>query len=170
MSSHPLQRNALVSLLYSEHHGWLSAWLRKKLRCPADAADLTQDTFIRLLQGDLEGELREPRAFLRTTATRLLIDLIRRRRVEQSYLAALALYCAGAVEASAEDHQQAIDTLVALAAMLEALPARPREAFLLCRLEGLSHADIADRLGVSVSSVKQYMATVLAHCYRIVHG
>ena len=35
--------------LYSEHHGWLQNWLRGKLGCAADAADLAQDTFLRIL-------------------------------------------------------------------------------------------------------------------------
>ncbi|OPL22089.1 hypothetical protein B5L72_34410 [Pseudomonas aeruginosa] len=37
--------------LYSEHHGWLQNWLRGKLGCAADAADLAQDTFSRMLDG-----------------------------------------------------------------------------------------------------------------------
>ena len=59
--------------LYSEHHGWLQNWLRGKLGCAADAADLAQDTFLRIL---LKRELREigmPRAFLRTIARGLVM-------------------------------------------------------------------------------------------------
>lgn len=38
-----------VETLYSEHHGWLQNWLSRRLGCPSLAADLAQDTFVRLL-------------------------------------------------------------------------------------------------------------------------
>lgn len=166
---HPV-RQELVKDLYIDHQGWLFGWLRKKLRCPSDAADLTQDTFVRVMQCDELAQLREPRAFLTTTAGRLLIDHLRRRKLEQSYLAALALHSPDASAPSAEDHHAALETLNALATMLETLPPKPRKAFLLYRLEGLPHAEIAARLGVSVSMIKQYLASVLMQCYRVLHG
>lgn len=46
----PMPSNDSVQTLYSDHHGWLHAWLRSKLGNAADAADLAQDTFVRLLQ------------------------------------------------------------------------------------------------------------------------
>lgn len=38
-----------IALLYSDHHGWLVGWLRRRLGNPCDAADLDQDTFVRVL-------------------------------------------------------------------------------------------------------------------------
>ena len=76
--------------LYSEHHGWLQNWLRGKLGCAADAADLAQDTFLRIL---LKRELREigmPRAFLRTIARALVIDHWRREELQRAYLESIA--------------------------------------------------------------------------------
>ncbi|WP_269147395.1 sigma factor, partial [Herbaspirillum lusitanum] len=34
---------------YSSHHGWLFGWLRKKLGCTHNAADVAQDTFVRII-------------------------------------------------------------------------------------------------------------------------
>ncbi|WP_049298462.1 sigma factor, partial [Pseudomonas aeruginosa] len=36
-----------VSHLYQDHHGWLQGWLRRRLGCAENAADLAQDTFAR---------------------------------------------------------------------------------------------------------------------------
>ena len=52
----------------------------------------------------------------------------------------------------------------------EELEEKPRRAFLLARLEGLSYADIAAELQVSESSVKQYLAKALAHCHGRLYG
>jgi RNA polymerase sigma-70 factor (ECF subfamily) len=38
-----------VAALYTDHHGWLQGWLRRKVGNAFDAADLTQDTFVRIL-------------------------------------------------------------------------------------------------------------------------
>ena len=82
-----------VHLLYRAHHGWLHGWLRAKLGNAFDAADLAQDTFLRVLRHRHELDaLREPRAYLTTIAKRLLMNHHRRRSVEQAYLEALAIY------------------------------------------------------------------------------
>lgn len=51
-----------VQSLYSNHRGWLYAWLRKKLSCSHRAADLTQDIFVRLLCRKEPVLIQEPRA------------------------------------------------------------------------------------------------------------
>ncbi|MET0125075.1 MAG: sigma factor, partial [Pseudomonas caspiana] len=38
-----------VDTLYRDHHGWLHGWLRKRLGDREQAADIAQDTFLRLL-------------------------------------------------------------------------------------------------------------------------
>ncbi|WP_407058407.1 sigma factor [Zoogloea oleivorans] len=38
-----------VHALYSDHHAWLFGWLRKKLGCAHNAADVAQDTFLRIM-------------------------------------------------------------------------------------------------------------------------
>ena len=46
-ASSPLHRE--ISTLYAGHHGWLQGWLRSRLGNAFDAADLAQDTFVRIL-------------------------------------------------------------------------------------------------------------------------
>ena len=68
-----------VQALYRSHHGWLNAWLRARLGNAADAADLAQDTFVRLLQRSERLELKAPRAFLSTIARGLVPESSVRR-------------------------------------------------------------------------------------------
>jgi len=75
-----------LHVLYRDHHGWLRGWLRQRLNNSADAADLAQDTFVRVLVARTADNLREPRHYLSTVARGLVIDLYRRRSLEQAYL------------------------------------------------------------------------------------
>ena len=159
----PADMRQAVSTLYTHHSSWLQNWLRAKLGNACDAADLTHDTFERVIARDALPELRNPRAFLGTVAHGLMVNLLRRRDLEAAYLEALA--CQGLAHSpSPEARTQALDTLLQLDAMLAALPAKVREAFLLSQLDGLTHAEIAQRQGVSVSSVRQYIARAMQHC------
>ena len=163
-----------IRTLYSAHHGWLQGWLRKKLGNAFDAADLAQDTFVRLLaapddtpekQGDWQ--LREPRAYLTLIAKRLLANLYRRRSLEQAYLEALG---AMPEPMAPSPEQQAIilETLQEIDALLDGLAPRVRQAFLMAQLEGLGYAEIALKLSVSERTVKRYMAEAMARCILLV--
>lgn len=160
----------VLQALYIEHHGWLNRWLRQKLGCPHSAADLAHDTFIKVLLSADIVNLKTPRAYLTTTATRLMIDQVRRQKVEQAYLTALAaVQWQDEMPSPAQQHE-VIEMLTAIVRLLEGLPTKAKNAFLLSRLEGLSHGEIAVQLGVSSSMVKQYIASAMVHCYRVMYA
>ena len=58
----------------------------------------------------------------------------------------------------------AVDELLRIDAALERVSARAREAFILSQFEEMGYAEIAQRLGVSVSMVRKYVAQALTAC------
>lgn len=160
-----------VESLYVDHHHWLLQWLKGRMGCAHQAADLAQDAFVRILGVRREqlDNLREPRAFLTTIARGLMIDLYRRRELERVWLASLATL-PEEEHPSPEQHHQLMETLVAIDQLLDGLPAKVRAAWLYNRLDGLKHAEIAECLGVSVPRVRQYLATAARHCYHLRYG
>jgi len=152
----------LVQSLYEEHHAWLKAWMHRRLDCPHQAADLTQDTFVRLLLVPAPSELLEPRAFLTTLAKRVLFSHWRRRDLERAWLDALSAQPAH-VALSAEDYAVVREAIEAIDRLLDGLPLRAKQAFLLNRLEGLTHAAIAAELGVSVATIERDVRQVYLH-------
>jgi len=155
-----------VHHLYSDHHGWLLGWLRNKLGCAHHAADVTHDTFVRIIASrDALLGMREPRAYLTTTAQRLMLDRSRRRQVEQAYLAELTLLMNdGRCGPSPEETLMALQALEQIGAALAGLPAKASQAFLLHYLDQRPHADVAAQLGVSVRMVQKYLVQALLQC------
>lgn len=155
---------AAFSEIYASHHGWLHTWLRRRMGCSHLAADLTHDTFLRLLsKPSVIDQVREPRAFLSTIAHGLMVNHLRRQELERAYLHALAVL-PEAVCPSPESRAIVLETLLEIDAMLDGLPAKVRQAFLLSQLEGLPYAEIAERLSVSISMIKKYMLQATLHC------
>lgn len=161
--------HAQLHLLYSDHHGWLLAWLRRKLGCPHQAADVAQNTFLRALtQPTSPAEWHQPRAWLTTTAQRLIVDAARRRALEQAYLAELSALAADHDTApSPEELLAAVQMLTQLCAVLEAVSANARIAFVRHYLDGETHAVIAADLDVSTRMVQKYLAQVLVQASRV---
>lgn len=162
-----------VHSLYTEHHGWLQGWLHRKLGHAGDAADLAQDTFLRVLtapdncpEKQAGWQLREPRAYLTLIGKRLMANLFRRRSLEQAYLDALLLV-PQAQAPSPEQQALLLETLHELDALLDGLPPRVRAAFLLVQLEGQGHAEVAQQLGLSLRTVKRYMEQAMARCIMV---
>lgn len=152
-----------LETLYREHNRWLHGWLRQRLSSCADAADLAQDTFIRVLLARTADSLNEPRHYLATIARGLVIDLYRRRSLETAYLEALALQ-PERYAPSAEARAAILDTLMAIDRMLDGLGPRTRAIFLAVQLDGLSYEKAANKLGVSVTTVRKHLARGLLHC------
>lgn len=150
--------------LYRQHRSWLERWLYQRLGNRWDAADLSQDTFLRVLASpQVLSELREPRAYLLTVGKRLLVNFHKRRSLERAYLDALATLPEALVP-SPEQRWLLLETLQALDELLDGLPAAVRRAFLWSQLEGLNYAQIAECLAVSERTVKRYMAQAYEHC------
>jgi len=157
---------AAVERVYIEHHGWLRGWLQSRLGCPDVAADLAQDTFLRVVSRREElrrAPLRQPRAFLRVIAGGLLVDHLRRRDLERAFLAALSNQPAAAAM-SAEDREIVLETLNRMDLLLDRLSPPVRKAFLMSQLDGLNYAGIAREMGVSERTVKRYMQQAYRQC------
>ncbi len=152
--------------LYREHNSWLRGWLCQRLNNSADAADLAQDTFIRVLMARNADTLMQPRRYLATIARGLLIDLYRRRSLEKAYLDVLAQQ-PEACAPSTETRALILDTLLAIDRMLDGLGPRTRAIFLAIQLEGLSYEKTAERVGVSVTTVRKHLARALMNCLLI---
>jgi RNA polymerase sigma-70 factor (ECF subfamily) len=154
--------------LYSDHHGWLQGWLRRRLGNAADAADLAHDTFLRVMTSRRQpGEWgNEPRALLTHIAKGLVIDHWRRQDVERAYLEALA-HQPEPQAPSPETGLLIIEALMRIDAMLTSLPACTRDVFLLAQLDGLTLQQIAEQTQTPLITVRRHIRKALLACMTV---
>ena len=100
---------------------------------------------------------------LQRRGVRIGDSCIAHQRIEAAYLEALALM-PQPLAPSPEEQAILIETLVQIDGLLDGLPLRIRQAFLYSQLDGLRHGEIAERLGLSVPTVKRYIAKALEQC------
>jgi RNA polymerase sigma-70 factor (ECF subfamily) len=157
-------RNQFLSTEFRRSYGWLAGSVHRLVGCRHDAEDLASSAFTELAAIEAPERIRQPRAMLTTIARRLTFEFWRRRDLERHYLEQLAQQ-PDYHDASPEELCLAVEELVRIDAALRRLGARAREAFLLSQYEGLGYAEIAARLGVSVSMVRKYVAKALDACW-----
>ncbi|MGA4635348.1 RNA polymerase sigma factor [Pseudomonas solani] len=147
--------------LYLREQNRLLQLIRRIVGDRSTAEDLAQDTFLRLWDRELgDGD----RSLLFRTAQNLALDHLRARQVRSRH-AREQMEDEGDgpdLQQQAEAHQE----LEHLLRRLQGLPRRCQQVFLLSRLDGLSYASIAERLGVSLSTVEKDIIRVLQHCQR----
>jgi RNA polymerase sigma-70 factor (ECF subfamily) len=139
----------------------LRRYLTRFLGDPNEAQDVAHDAYVRVFPATTNGTAENPQALLYTTARNLAINRLKRRQIapiegatDRADLAASR--GPGVVEqvmARQEWHlvQQAIADL----------PPGCRSVLLLRKVELLSHQEIADRLGIAVSTVEKQHARAL---------
>lgn len=159
------QRLAYETSLFQQYGAELLRFLTLKLGCREQAADVVQDTFLRV-RGvkDLAG-ISQPRAFLYKTALNLTVDVFRRQRVRAEGVTPFELI--GDVPSTVprqDDEVEAKERVRLLRNAIAELPPKCRQVFLLHKFMELSHTDIAGRLGISTNMVEKHVMKAMAHC------
>lgn len=163
MATADLSSHQNTQTLYVEHLCWLKGWLKKKLGCTDQAADLAQDTFVRVLLQQNRTAIREPRAYLTTVASGLVIDHWRKQDIERGWIEAMTNQ--PEVEVPSPEQRLLIwEALYRVDRMLSELPLKVREAFLCSQVQGMTYMAIAEQLKVSERMVKKYMAQAMLAC------
>lgn len=138
-----------------EWHEDLVRFLVRRTATAADAQDLAQEVYLRLLRVDRLGLVRQPRSYLLRIAANVLHEW--RLKARQS-----RVHLSDPLETlpAAEDPQaDTISTLreERLAAELRRLPEPVRAALVLQVRDGLSYEQIAARMNVTPRMVKRYL-------------
>ncbi|WP_240047424.1 RNA polymerase sigma factor [Sphingomonas panacisoli] len=138
----------------------------------SEAEDALQELWIRASAGD-SGPIANPRAYLYRAAQNLALDAVRARASRQRRDGEWAATQRDPSFAepvdfmpNAEAAMLAREDAVKLSAAIAALPAKAGAVFRLHKLDGMPHAEIASRLGITRSGVEKHIAVAMAHLRR----
>ncbi|PHZ85208.1 RNA polymerase sigma factor [Paremcibacter congregatus] len=157
-------RGAFMSRVVEEYQKGLHRFIYAKVKCQDVAAEITQETFLRIMRLDRPEELEYPQAYLYRVAHNLVIDKQRRDnlKVIDGSVDLDVEACEG-TEASPEECLDYKQTHEDFLRAFEELPLRPRQVFYLRRYENLKVSQIAEKLGISTRMVHKHMTNSLAH-------
>ena len=133
------------------------------------ARDVVQETYARFLAAQRDGDspALQPGAVLRQIAKHLLVDRHRRALVRaHESIDELDEF----EQPAAPRHLQPEEALASMQVIrayvgaIESLPQRCREAFVLYVFDGLPHAQIAQKMGISYSMVEKHIVRAMVAC------
>lgn len=149
---------AQVEYLFRQYRDELMRRITTMVRSRDTAADLVQETYLRLVRLIDTQSVEQPRALLHRIATNVAIDHLRSNKNGTNRAepldAALELPC---LVPSQERELIGKERLRRFLGVIEELPPRTKEAFLLYRVYGYSYREIAARMGISVSGVDKHI-------------
>lgn len=140
------------------HHRSHKAYAVRLTGNPADAEEIVQDAYARLFAYENWQRLGNPQAFVLSIIRNLAIDRFRQSsvvRIDRNPALVLAdMPDERPLPDAAAEHR---DELRAVYDAVAALPERCREAVTLRRIEGLSPGEVAERMGISVSTLEKHL-------------
>lgn len=156
--------NAQLTRLFLEHKQALEAFVARRIGSRQVAADLTQETFLRLARMPGDARIDNLRAFLFTVAGNLVLDHQRqalRRGLVEGELPADEPVCPapGIADCLAAEEERTL-----LGDAIAALPEQRRRIFLLYHVEGMAYREIASCEATTVRSVEYHLRQALIDC------
>jgi RNA polymerase sigma factor (sigma-70 family) len=160
-------KNAFLTTLEKTHGRQLRRYLSARLRnAAADAPDLAQEIYLRMLRIDNHESIRNTQAYLFTVASHVLHQHGLRQAATPETVEIMdvvsELQNVGESDPAAQvENAQRLENLGQ--ALLQYSP-RGYATLVMHRCDGVALQDIADQFGVSYTMVKRYLSKALAYC------
>lgn len=171
-SSKPLPTDASAQARWfaediQPHEGALRAYLRCRFPMLHDLDDLVQEAYMRLIRAYNAGSVTSSKSMLFAIARNAALDLFRRQKaVPMDSTADFDDFSGTYACPNAADKASQAQEIDLLYESIRALPERCRQVVTLRMICGLSHKEIAKRLGISAITVNNQLTIGLERCRR----
>ncbi len=136
----------------------LRAWLQRRLPVHQDVDDVIQETYAILAALADVSHVGQPRAYVYSVAQSVVLQQLRRAQVVSiEAVAEIERVAASGEEACPERTASSRQELARIGALIDSLPDKCRQAFVLRRVEGYSQREIAQRMQISENTVEKHI-------------
>ncbi|WP_321415021.1 sigma-70 family RNA polymerase sigma factor [uncultured Desulfobacter sp.] len=149
--------------IFDIHYHNVYGFFLKRLDSPEDAADASQETFMRVVRRNGTVKLDSPAGYIWRTAKNLVKEIKRAQALSSKWMSSKVMDVDQHISQApnpeeAMKFQNMNDDILNI---LNQLPPRCREVFILHRFKGLSHKQIAGKLNISPKTVENHMVNAL---------
>ena len=159
-------RQNFVTAIATAYGKRLRRFFSLRLRNEADAPDLAQEVFLRLMRVEHHETIRSPEAYLFTVASHVLHQHTLRAATTPSSIAISEVFAE--LQLTSDDDPAARaegqEKIRELERVLASMPPKVSATLLLHRFAGLTIEEIAQQIGVSRPGAKKYLARALVTC------
>ncbi len=149
--------------VFERYYHDLHHFISRSIGCRDKAQDVVQEAYARVLASNGNHDDSVLGALLYTTAKNIVIDQYRQNKSRQ-YDNYEQLELAASRADEPEHRAAGRQSMNHLLALIDALPPRSKEAFVLYKFDGLSHAEIAKQMGISINMVEKHIINAMVSC------
>ena len=161
--------NSAIHDAYTRHQAALKRFISRFLPNSYDIDDVSQETFLRAFTAEKSKEIEQPKSFLFRIAKHVaLTQLTKKSRQITDYLEDFEDSEVLLTEDTVEDELMARETLGIHCEAVAGLPPQCRRVYLMRKVYGMTHKDIAGQLGIAVSTVEKHLMKGVEQCDRYV--
>lgn len=171
MNRPPRGEETAVHAAYRKYEASLKRFISRFLPKVQDIEDVAQETFLRAYVTEQGRPIEQPKSFLFRIAKNVALNQLARKSNQIiDHLEDLGLADVLSSEVTLEDELVARQTLGLHCEAVAALPPQCRRVYLLRKVYGLSHKEIAKRMGIAVSTVEKHLIKGMQECDRYVRA
>lgn len=159
-----LAGNRMVERLAAAHNEDLVRYISRRVRSSADAREIAQEAYVRLLRLDRKDLIRDPRSYLYRIAANVLYEFQLKQRADHDGLLRWHQEMGLDADAAADPQIEMLALRRTMEAVLAQLSPKCRAVLILHRRDGMTYQEIAEQIGISASMVKKYLMEGLRHC------
>ena len=154
-----------ISSAFMENESAIKRFLRRFFSVSHDVEEVSQETFLKAFQAAKSREIEQPKAFLFGVARNIALKRLSKNARAIVEFVEDSQSCGDiADEVSLEDALESRQRMLIFAEAVSTLPAQCQRVFIMKKVYGLSHKEIAARLKISVSTVEKHVANGLFRC------
>lgn len=161
------EAEAGLLLAFEKHHSALKRFIARYLSSHHDIEDVAQESFLRAFRAGMDYDIHQPKSFLFRIAKNVAISQLRMKSrqitdsIEDQSDADLL-----SGEWTLEDDMIARERLGVYCDAVAALPPQCRRVYILRKVHGMAHKEIAERMGIGKKTVEKHLYKGIAACDR----